>query len=167
MAKVAHKRFVQAYGVPFNKMSSTWFYRYYNLSTLTVGSALYYKFFMDLQKTIRKTVNHKKPLWYQCWLNFHTEDEVLDWHNHTGCLLHGFVSIDPKNTTTQFKDYTIKNKPGKMYIGKPKLYHRVNVLTPYKGERITIAFDVVDVKNMDQVVKRHGEKINTGFIPCP
>ena len=30
-AILAHKRFVFAYGVPFNKMSSTWFYRYYNL----------------------------------------------------------------------------------------------------------------------------------------
>ena len=32
-AHLAHERFMFTYGKPFNQMSSTWFYRYYNLTT--------------------------------------------------------------------------------------------------------------------------------------
>ena len=167
-AKLAHKRFVFAYGVPFNKMSSTWFYRYYNLSTLTVGCPLYYKFFIDLQKQIRKIANHSKPLWYQCWLNFHEQNEVLNWHDHQDCSFHGYVSIDPKNTETEFKNFKIKNETGKMYIGPAYYQHRVNVLKSFYGERITIAFDVCSKKDIENVIKKNNDiNVNTGFIPCP
>ena len=65
------RRFMFTYGKPFNQMSSTWFYRYYNLTTLTIGLPLCYKLFVDLQKSIREYANNNDPLWYQCWLNFH------------------------------------------------------------------------------------------------
>jgi hypothetical protein len=99
-ANLAHQRFNFAFGnkSTFNAESSTWFYRYYNITCLTFGSSLYYKLFYDLQTLIRKTSNHKKPLWYQSWLNFHKQDEVLDWHHHADCLFHGYISIDPKKT---------------------------------------------------------------------
>ena len=35
-AHLAHERFMFTYGKPFNQMSATWFYRYYNLTTLTI-----------------------------------------------------------------------------------------------------------------------------------
>ena len=35
-----------------------------------------------------------------------------------------------------------------MYLGNSYLKHKVNVLTPYKGKRITIAFDVLDEKDV-------------------
>ena len=169
-AILAHKRFVFAYGVPFNKMSSTWFYRYYNLSTLTFGCPFYYKFFMDLQKIIRKTAGHNKPLWYQCWLNFHKQEEVLDWHDHQDCSFHGYVSIDPKDTETQFEKFTIKNKVGKLYMGPANYKHKVNVLSGFKGERITIAFDVCSVQDRKNSLKKNNNNeidVNTGFIPLP
>ena len=167
-ANLAHQRFNFAYGVKtiFNQKSSTWFYRYYNITCLTFGSSLYYKLFSDLQKLIRKTVNHKKPLWYQSWLNFHKPDEVLNWHSHDDCILHGYISIDPKETETDFKEYKIKNKIGNIYIGKPNLKHKVNVLKPFNGHRITIAFDVMDETIIKNLYKKYGEvDINTGVLP--
>ena len=154
-AKLAHERFIFAYGKPFNQMSSTWFYRHYNFTTLTAGCPLYYKFFKDLKNIIRKFSKHNKPLWYQCWLNFHKQGEVLKWHHHENSSFHGYVSIDPKNTETQFSNYTIKNEIGKMYLGNSYQKHKVNVLTPYEGKRITIAFDVFDEKDF----KRKGIKL--------
>ena len=44
--------------------------------------------------------------------------------------------------------------------------HQVNVLSPFEGKRITIAFDVEDEKNF----KKHARDIldvNTGFMPVP
>ena len=165
-AHLAHERFMFTYGKPFNQMSSTWFYRYYNLTTLTVGSPLYYKLFVDLQKSIREYANNNDPLWYQCWLNFHDENEVLTRHNHPDCLFHGFISIDPKDTETEFEDYTITNETGNLYIGDAGVMHQVNVLSSFEGKRITIAFDIEDEHNF----KKHMRDIvdvNTGFIPVP
>ena len=167
-ANLAHQRFNFAYGnkTSFNQNSSTWFYRYYNITCLTFGSSLYYKLFSDLQNLFKEITNNKKPLWYQSWLNFHKSNEVLDWHNHYECLLHGYISIDPKESETEFEDYKIKNEIGNVYIGKPEKKHKVNVLKPYDGHRITIAFDVIDEDNVNSIYKKYGNiDINTGFIP--
>ena len=165
-ANLAHERFKFAYGNVFNQPSSTWFYRYYNATCLTFGSPLYFKMFIDLQKLIRKILKTKKPLWYQCWLNFHKQEEVLDWHTHIESILHGYISIDPKETETEFKGYIIKNKIGNIYFGKPENPHRVNVLKKFDGNRITVAFDVMSEKNVKDIYKKHGKiNINTGLIP--
>jgi len=167
-ANLAHKRFNFAYGnkTNFNQNSSTWFYRYYNITCLTIGSEFYYKLFYDLQTLIRKISNHKKPLWYQSWLNFHKPSEVLDWHNHSECLFHGYISIDPKETETEFENYKIKNEIGNVYIGNGQLKHKVNVLKPFEGYRITIAFDVISEDEINTIYKKYGKiDINTSFIP--
>ena len=167
-ANLAHQRFNFAYGnkTSFNQNSSTWFYRYYNITCLTFGSSLYYKLFSDLQNLFKEITNNKKPLWYQSWLNFHKSNEVLDWHNHYECLLHGYISIDPKESETEFEDYKIKNEIGNVYIGKPEKKHKVNILKPYDGHRITIAFDIIDEDNVNSLYKKYGNiDINTGYIP--
>jgi len=165
-ANLAHERFKFAYGNVFNQSSSTWFYRYYNITCLTFGSSLYFKMFCDLQRLIRKVSKTKKPLWYQCWLNFHKQEDVLDWHDHKESMLHGYISIDPKESETEFKGYSIKNKIGNIYIGQPYNLHRVNVLKPYTGHRITMAFDVVSEDNIKNIYKKNGKiDLNTGFIP--
>jgi len=163
-ANLAHERFKFAFGN--KKISSTWFYRYYNIACLTLGSKLYYKMNYDLQKLIREHSKTKKELWYQSWLNFHKQDEVLDWHNHPECLFHGYISIDPKETETEFENYKIKNKTGNIYIGDGQLKHKVNVLKPFEGNRITIAFDVISEDQIEVLYKKYGLiDINLGFIP--
>lgn len=165
-ANIAHERFKFAYGNVFNQKSSTWFYRYYNITCLTFGSVYYFKMFNDLQKIFRKFSNTKKPLWYQAWLNFHKQNEVLDWHNHVDCLFHGYISIDPKETETEFENYKIKNKTGNVYIGNPNIKHKVNVLKPFEGNRITIAFDIFSEKEINLIYKKYGKiNVNTGLIP--
>ena len=161
-ADLAHKRFKFNYG----DQSSTRFYRYYNCMGLLVGSTYYYKMFQDIFKIIRKYANTKKPLWLQSWLNIHDEQELLTWHNHSDSLFHGYVSIDPKDTETVFKNYTIKNKIGNVYIGPSANYHKVVCKKKFKDKRVTIAFDVINEKGIKETYNKYGEvDINSGFIP--
>lgn len=51
----------------------------------------------------------KKKIWMQAWLNYHDHDQVLDWHNHSAPY-HGYISIEPQDTTTEFGDWEIKMK---------------------------------------------------------
>ena len=165
-AHLAHERFMFTYGKPFNQMSSTWFYRYYNITTLTFGLPLYFKLFVNLQKIIREYANNDDPLWYQSWLNFHNQNEVLDWHSHPDCLFHGYISIDPKDTETEFENYSITNEIGNLYIGGAGVVHRVNISSPFEGARITIAFDVQNEENLRKNAKNDID-VNTGFMPVP
>jgi hypothetical protein len=161
-AYLAHNRFKFTYG---NK-PSTGFYRYYNCIGLLTGSKEYYKMFKDIFKKIRMFSNTKEPLWFQCWLNFHKKNELLKWHSHPDALFHGYVSIDPKNTETVFEKYTIKNKIGNVYIGPSYRHHKVVCKNDYKGERITLGFDVVDENTIKKLYKKYGEvDINTSFLP--
>ena len=165
-SQLAHKRFLFNFAQVNKTLSSTFFYRYYNIFALTVGCSFYYKLFYDVQKTIRAFSNTNKPLWFQSWLNFHKKDEVLNWHSHADVLFHWYISIDPKNTITEFEDYEIKNEIGLMYIGPGYKKHRVKVLEDFKDERITIAFDVMSEEVYKKNKLKYGEiDINTGFIP--
>ena len=44
--------------------------------------------------------------------------------------------------------------------------HQVNVLSPFEGKRITIAFDVEDEHNFKKH-NYHPVDVNTGFMPVP
>jgi|14_taG_2_1085336.scaffolds.fasta_scaffold10679_3 hypothetical protein len=164
-ADLAQKRFEHKFGVEYCR-ATTDLYNQYNSISLLVGSAKYYKMFQDIFKIIRKYAKTKKPLWLQSWLNIHDENQLLTWHNHGDSLFHGYVSIDPKNTETIFKDYTIKNKIGNVYIGPSANYHKVVCKKKFKDKRITIAFDVIDEKSIKHTYNKYGEvNINSGFIP--
>ena len=127
---------------------STWDYQDYNIFSLTSSSLLFYCLFKELNFHIRSFIGNNKPLWIQCWINFHSSDKVLKKHSHHGSF-HGYVSIDPKDTTTVFNNFEIKNKIGQIYIGPggEEYSHYVKVNKPYDGKRITLGFDVADVKN--------------------
>ena len=170
-ADLAFERFEFSYG----KKSPTAFYKYYNCVSLLVGSLLYYRMFKDVFKIVRKYSKTKKPLWIQCWLNYHYEKNLIKeknlniistWHCHPDALFHGYIAIYPQDTKTVFKDYTIKNKIGNVYIGPSKNKHQVISNKPYNDKRITIAFDVVDIKKIKNMYKQYGEiDINSSFIP--
>jgi hypothetical protein len=121
-------------------------YYKYNLFSLTSGSIHFY----EIYKYLRNYIIHKLPnekLWFQSWLNYHKEDEVLDWHTHAWDY-HGYISIDPKDTTTEFDGYQIKNKTGQIYFGPGFRNHRVKVDNSYSDYRITIGFDITSVPIM-------------------
>ncbi len=161
-AYLAHERFDFVY----KEKTPTECYRYYNFINLLTGSNQYYKMFKDIFKIIRKYSNTKKPLWMQCWLNIHDENQLLKWHTHYDSLFHGYISIDPKNTETVFENYTIKNKIGNVYIGPSYRHHKVVNKKPYKDKRITIGFDVIDEKIIKKVYAKHGKiDFNLSFLP--
>jgi hypothetical protein len=92
------------------------------------------------------------------------ELDRLDWHGH-GFDYHGYISIDPKNTYTDFKDYRIDNKAGQIYFGPGHRSHKVVALEAYEGKRITLGFDIVSTNNHGFVKNTHIPWNNASFIP--
>ena len=137
----AHDRFKSL----FNNASSTLSYKYYNIFSISAGDPHYYTIFQQVVAAVRDRIGDNRPLWMEAWLNYHKENEVLDWHEHSEeYILHGYVSLDPKHTATEFKSFTVDNKVGNIYVGKtgPEYSHAVKILQPYNGYRITLAFDI-------------------------
>ena len=69
-------------------------YRFYNVFALTTPSPLFWELFQELKYIVEQQFDYHGPKWIQCWLNYHKQDEVLDWHNHA-FPMHGYVSIRP------------------------------------------------------------------------
>ena len=123
-------------------------YRFYNLFALTSPSPLFWLLYRDIRTVVRTTLNTDEPLWFQCWMNMHKPDQVLNWHDHKFDY-HGYVSIDPKDSITKFHDpntnvrYEIKNEVGNIYFGPGwDRKHKVCVNENYAGNRITLGYDI-------------------------
>lgn len=149
---LAHSNFRREYGTT----DSTWAYDRYNIFTLTSPSILFYDLFKELSECIRDHAGHDKPIWMQSWINFHKQDEVLDWHGHPWPY-HGYISVDPKKSRTCFREWEIENKIGQIYIGPSSLnelyQHKVEVDEPYDGYRITIGFDCTETPKHNSVLQ--------------
>ena len=156
----------------FNTDNVTWAYEKYNIFSLLTGSFHYWNLFKDVGMCIRRymveNLNQTLPkhMWIQAWLNSHTDEQLLTKHNHADDAhgnLHGYISINPQDTTTKFYNsfeeekpiYSIDNKIGYIYIGKGEVWHEVIAHTPSKQKRITIGFDVmtrgVPTKNLGHI----------------
>lgn len=135
--EIAHRVFTQVF--PDN--DSTWNYHKYNLFALTAPSSAFYQIYKELRTLIRTQLGDDRPLWIQAWINYHKHDEMLDWHSHE-FEYHGYISIDPKNTTTIFENYSIKNKVGQIYFAPGYRKHKVESIEPFDGVRTTIGYDV-------------------------
>ena len=135
------------FNLKFGDTDLTWQYDKYNIFSLTSGSILFFDLFKELRNIIKSEIKDEY-VWIQSWMNFHTQDQVLDWHNHSW-QYHGYICIDPKNTTTEFENYTIYNKIGQIYFGPGNRLHKVNVIEPYDGHRITIGYDITTDPIMD------------------
>lgn len=156
----------QRFDYNFPNKSSTKMYRYYNFFSLTTGSISYYRLFSDIRNLVRNYTGSQDPLWIQSWINYHSADQVLDWHVHTDSTYHGYVSIDPKITRTVFTNYEIHNNPGQVYIGESYVPHCVLVDQPYLDRRITLGFDIFTKEDIDRMCRNYGSAdINIGMIP--
>ena len=114
----------------------------YNIFTLTATSVNFYNLYKELCEAIRDHLGHDQPLWLSAWINFDKHDKVLNWHGHD-FPWHGYISIDPKNTKTVFDEWEVENETGNIYVGPGSANHKVEVLEPYEGHRITIGYDVL------------------------
>ncbi len=141
----------------FEGKSSTWTYANYNFWALSSANELMYSLYDELRTIVNEYIPNERK-WMQSWLNFHKHDEVLDWHDHDWDY-HGYISIDPKNTTTVFENWKIENKVGNIYLGRGYNKHKVVVNEPYEGYRITIGFDICVTPD------KGGMNTNLGLMP--
>ena len=137
-----------------------------NIFSLCSLSVPFYRIFQQITASIRDWVHDDRPLWLNAWLNYNDNDSILDWHHHGSYnILHGYLSIDPKKTVTEFKHFSIKNEVGRLYIGLAgeKMVHRVVVKEQFEGYRTTLAFNVLD--QLPSIQHRNILTIST--IPIP
>lgn len=161
-----------------NSDDTTWTYKKYNLFTVSSCNGIFYDLFKELSHIIKDFIGdsfNEKRFWIQAWLNYHEGGSVeksLNVHGH-GTEYHGYISIDPKDTTTIFNNgLKIKNEIGKIYIGPGSgsqsyklpysqvdrsFEHYVKINKPYDGTRITIGFNIAS--ELDQLV------FQSKFIP--
>lgn len=129
----------------FGTDNYTMYYKKYNIFNITSSNLLMYELYAQLCKMIKKHLG-EKPMWIQCWLNYQYQKDVLQWHNHDW-EYHGYISIQPFNTKTVFENWEIENKIGQVYLGHGRASHKVEVVEPFDGKRITIGFDITDIPN--------------------
>lgn len=159
---LAHQTFEKM----FPDANSTWSYDRYNIFSLAGPSSVFYNVFKELRSVIIQQLGTDNELWIQSWVNYMSYDELdrLDWHGHDFDY-HGYISIDPKNTYTDFKDYAIDNKAGQIYFGPGHRLHKVVAREAYEGKRITLGFDIVATSNTSFVKTTHLPWNNLSFIP--
>ena len=145
---IAHRAFKSM----FPEQDSTWSYNRYNIFALTAPSTSFYQIYKDMRTLVRSQLGDDRPLWFQAWLNYHTPDQLLDWHDHE-FEYHGYISIDPKSTKTVFEGYEIINKPGQIYFGPGNRKHTVQAIEPFEGVRTTIGFDIHTIPNSPYIKK--------------
>lgn len=149
-----------------NQTNVTWYYSRYNIFSVMAGNIHFFKIYKDIIDAVsifvkEMKIDYDEQLWMQCWLNNHDRNEVLEKHDHSSPI-HGYVSIEPQLTKTEFYDncipcntlYSIENKPGQIYIGPGKREHAVINTGNYRHKRITLGFDIDDCNSF-----------NVGMIP--
>jgi hypothetical protein len=144
--------------IPYDSITGrdvTMYYGLYSIYSIAAPSEHFYNIYLALTECVNLyfetySITKPKQVWIQSWLNNHKNSEVLEKHKH-GFDLHGYISIDPRDTETVFFDgedhnkelYKVTNNPGKLYLGPGDRPHYVNNLTNWSGQRFTLGFDVI------------------------
>ena len=127
--------------VKYGVFDTTKAYIYYNIFGVSSPSKHMYTIYSKVRDIVRKQLPDQM-IWIQSWLNYQDYNEVLPWHNHTSSW-HGYISIEPQDTITEFENWFIENECGNIYFGPGGYLHRVVNKSQYKGKRITIGFDII------------------------
>lgn len=157
---IAHRLFHKL----FPENDTTWTYDKYNIFSLTAPSTTFYEMYKELKTLIRDQLGDDRPLWFQAWLNYHVQDQLLTRHSHDFDY-HGYICIDPKNTKTVFDEYEIINKPGQIYFGPGYRDHWVEAIEPFDNVRTTIGFDIISLPKHKFVTYTERPYSNMGIIP--
>ena len=134
--KISHDNMVK-----FGVFDTTKDYIYYNIFGVSSPSIHMYRIYQKIREIVREKFP-TEVLWIQSWLNYHDYEQVLGWHNHIA-RWHGYISIEPQDTVTEFENWTIDNECGNIYFGPGNHKHQVVNLRKYKGKRITLGFDII------------------------
>ena len=143
----------------------SWCYGYYNIFGCAAGNIIMYDLYCQMRAAIRDYIGDNSRAWMQCWVNTHSVDDLMAYHNHS-YPIHGDVSIYPQNTSTVFykgkeETHRVQNEVGKLYIGPGKTPHEVVENGPQHepdAPRITIAFNIIRESD-------NGSDLSMSFIP--
>ena len=120
----------------------TGLYQQYNIFNYASPKRIWGELFKEIRTSCLDFIGEDSNMYFQSWLNYHTEEkQLLDWHDHD-FPFHGYISIEPLNSRTIFSDFEIDNKVGNIYIGHGNAEHKV-VCDDVSQPRITIGFDIL------------------------
>ena len=145
-------------------INSTWLYPVYNVFAASSPSKHFYEIYRFISESVKHYITEivgyypTCQVWIQAWINVHTHENLLKRHTHK-FPFHGYLSIDPKDSTTFFyynstgtpspgKDFRIQNAPGKLYIGPGHQFHEV-LCDKVDDYRITLAFNLITSDDAD------------------
>lgn len=129
---------------------TTQVFNHYNL--LLFPYAGFHKLYREICRAFSLVCDNDDNYYIQCWLNYYTQGQFIDWHQHWGVqdkTWHGFVCIDCEESKTSYKfpngyEIDIPSVDGSMVIGKSEGdIHRTYPWPHADRPRITIAFDCV------------------------
>ena len=129
---------------------STQLFNQYNL--LLYPFAEFHNLYHEICKVFDVVCNKDENYYIQCWLNYYTYNQYIDWHKHfepESQTWHGFICVDCKDSKTSYKlpsgkEIDIPSIDGNMVISKSDGDIHRTYPWPYKDSpRITIAFDIV------------------------
>jgi len=159
----------------YKDFMETWPYDYMRFAEGSNSTKLYETYnvflcpmygFFDLYHKVVSKFKEKQPNYRQYaiagWVNVYKKDTFLDWHkhgndpvNHDG-RWHGYVSVNAEPSKTLYADDNgqlvkeIDNKNGFITLSPAGLMHRVTPWTNSIAPRVTIAFDIILQKDIDE-----------------
>lgn len=129
---------------------STQLFNQYNL--LLYPFAGFHKLYHEICKVFDTLCDKNENYYIQCWLNYYTHNQYIDWHKHfdpEDQTWHGFVCVDCKDSKTSYRlpsgeEFDVPSVDGNIVISKSNGdIHRTYPWPYTDSPRITIAFDIV------------------------
>ncbi len=142
--------FDQAEGAIATGPLTTQVFNHYNLLLFPYDE--FHKLYQEICRVFSLVCNTNENYYIQCWLNYCTYEQFIDWHSHWGAqdnTWHGFVCVDSEESITSYKlpngeEFDVPSKNGTLVISKSDGdVHRTYPWPHANRPRITIAFDCV------------------------
>jgi hypothetical protein len=131
-----------------NSPQTTQMFGQYNVFTFPFDG--FYELYKEIQKTFRGLSKSIEPHYIQCWLNYTTKGQFLDWHKHHNIeerAWHGFycVSVDDSKTTYRIdgQETDVTSQNNLLVITESGRDEHRTYPWDKDTPRITIAFDIV------------------------
>lgn len=125
-------------------------FNHYNLLLFPYDE--FHKLYQEICRVFSIVCNTDKNYYIQCWLNYCTYEQFIDWHSHWGSqdnTWHGFVCVDSEDSITSYRlpsgeEFDVPSKNGTLIISRSNGdVHRTYPWPHADRPRITIAFDCV------------------------
>ena len=134
---------------------TTELYASYNL--LTINEIGFNYLYHSIKNSFYEIKDSKDQYYIRSWLNMYRNQNGLAWHSHLpDCKnsWHGYFCVNAEPSITEYrvlgKEISVNNKNNSIVIGKCQDNHKTVVWDSDENPRITIVFDIISHKDLEQ-----------------